>query len=543
MDTSNRRQNKLKDKVLYNAYILDGKNKSKSYSATLYLKARSVTHTLSPYDAYEVIRIDSQDKTEDCSPDNMREIIYSTDENLKILNERATSLGLLNPELEDVQHHPLTPEFLDFHEHGEFYSYFHPELDAKRRQRVRGSVLGNCGISVYPMVKGREELLMHSVLSTLGEWPKDESGNPILWKDLDGFRNILKERGVQNRLYFLTGHAALRIAAMDGNPNREATDKEIDKMCGFLDEMIAEGSIGFSTGLYYAPCVFASRKELIELLKVVKKHNALFAVHMREEGNRVLESINEVIELSKEVGGLRLEISHLKAVGVKNQIKVDSMLSLIEKARFEGLDVMFDQYPYTYGSTSLFSLLPPSALSLSDDELLTKIKDRTWREKTKYEMLHPDHFESIAELCTFDNIYIQSLGNTKEYDRKSINEIAKLRGDEDSFDTFFNLLLESKGLAVMRDTTTCDENLMKIYTHPLSIYASDSLYAGTSWHERSTESTLEALRIAKRTGDWLSAVERMTSKGAKRISPDEVKYYTIDKGSIINFVDIYSLLN
>lgn len=521
------------NKVVYNARVFSGIEGQDLYVAALLLKETTVNGPLAPYKAYEV---------KDIIPQVKNDITYfftgKDDDFFQSVQNKAKK-ELCEFELYNASGAVVCPEFLDFHEHSEFYSYNCPSLDAKRKQHIRGSVVGNCGISVYPIVKGREDLLRQSVLSTLGKWP-EENGKRVMWKDLDGFRTVLKKRGVSNRLYFLTGHAALRIAAMDGNPNREATDKEIDRMCGYLKDMIDQGSIGFSTGLYYAPCLFASKKELLSLLKVVSSTSTLFAVHIREEGNRVVESINEVIDLSLKTS-CRLEISHLKAVGERNQIKVPLMLYEIEKAHKSGLDVMFDQYPYTYGSTSLFSLLPPSALALDNDELMIKLKDKKWREATKYEMENPNGFESIAELCTFDNVFIQALGNTNEYDGMSISSIAKSIG-KDPYDAFFDILLSSSSLAVMKDTTTNIDSLKQIYTHPLSIFASDSLYAGDKWHERSTECVFESLRLAEEFSSIMpfsSSVARMTGKGSDRLN--ETKYYTIQKGSVVNLVDIETM--
>lgn len=529
------------NKVLYHASLYDGSASSTFHIVTLFLKETTVEHSLCPYKAYEVVDIVSYDEvvsyvakgviklnqTDLCIEDTLDE---------DLVKERAKALLGSHFEFIDLKGEKISPEFLDFHEHSEFYSFFDPSLLWKRKQFVRASVLGNCGISVYPLVKGKEALLEENVRSILGEWPSLD-GKKIYWKDLNEFQDVLKKRGVNNRLLFLTGHSALRIAAMEGNPNREASDAEIEKMCAFLQEMIDQGSIGFSTGLYYAPCIFASRKELLSLLKVVSKNNAIFAVHIREEGNRLLESLEEVISLSKEAG-CRLEISHLKAIGKKNQKKVDAALYLIENARSEGLDVMFDQYPYTYGSTSLFSLLPPDVLRLSEVDMINTLKNKNERERIKNEMLFPKNWESIAELCTFKNVFIQALGNTNEYDNLSINSIA-IKQNKDPFDVFFDCLIESDGLALMKDTTTTDESIKKIYTHPLSIYASDSLYAGNSWHERSKKCTLKSLDIARDIRPFYPlslSVHRMTGKGAMRLGLE--KYFICQKGSVMNFVNL-----
>lgn len=531
------------NKVLYHALLFDGTATPRPYFCSLFLKETYVEHSLSPYKAYEIVDIMSH---EDIAPFLLGNVFDLNRPDIKISYKddepfiRQKAEKLLGKEFEfiDLKAKKISPEFLDFHEHSEFYSFFNPTLSAKRKQAVRSSIVGNCGISVYPIKKGREHLLEENVLSILGKWP-EINGEKVYWSDLNGFENVLKSRGVENRLLFLTGHSALRIAAMEGNPNREATDKEIDTMCGLLSDMIDQGSIGFSSGLYYAPCIFSSHKELLALLKVVSKKNALFAVHIREEGNRLLESLNEVIELSK-LAGCRLEISHLKAIGKKNQMKVQPALKIIEEARKSGLDVMFDQYPYDFGSTSLFSLLPPRILSLSESEMYEHLKKRSERERIKSEMLAPEGWESITELCTFDNVFIQALGNTSDYNNLSINALAS-KLNKDPFDAFFDCLIESHGLALMRDTTTTRESIGIIYSHPLSIFASDSLYAGTSWHPRSTECTKEALRVGYSLNTLYPmgySINRMTLKGAERLGLK--KYFVAKKGSIMNFVDLFT---
>lgn len=528
------------NKVLYHAFLYDGDANPTPKFCSLFLKETIVEHSLSPYKAYEIVDIMSHDdiapfligETFDLNI-TMSTIFYNDDE--PFVRQKAKKLFGKDFEFISLNGAKICPEFLDFHEHSEFYSFFNPTLPAKREQAIRSSIVGNCGISVYPVVKGKEHLLEENVLSILGKWPEID-GQKVYWKDLNGFENVLKSRGVQNRLLFLTGHSALRIAAMEGNPNREATESEIDRMCGLLNDMIDQGSIGFSTGLYYAPCIFSSRKELLSLLKVVSKRNALFAVHIREEGNRLLESLKEVIDLSFDAG-CRLEISHLKAIGEKNQKKVLPALKIIEEARKDGLDVMFDQYPYDFGSTSLFSLLPPRILSLSEDDMIKALKNKTEREKIKAEMLSPKGWESITELCTFDNVFIQALGNTKDYDNLSINALAS-KLSKDPFDTFFDCLIESNGLALMKDTTTTKDSIDYIYAHPLSIFASDSLYAGDSWHPRSTECVSQALRVGFSLNSVYPmgfSVHRMTGKGAERLNLR--KYFVAEKGSVMNFIN------
>ncbi|MCW4013286.1 MAG: amidohydrolase family protein, partial [Candidatus Bathyarchaeota archaeon] len=273
-----------------------------------------------------------------------------------------------------------------------------------------------------------------------------------------------------------------------------------------------------STGLYYAPCIFAEEKELLALLKVVAEYNRLFAVHMRCEGSGILAAINEVLSLAERTG-VKLEISHLKVIGKKNQYLVGEALSLIEQARERGLDVQFDQYPYTFGSTSLFSLLPPSYLRLPREELQSLLKDASVRKKIRRAMDHPEGWDSIAELCGWDQVSILSLESNKQYEMMSLNEIARERGS-DPYNAFFDLLQEEKGTALMIDVTQSEDSLKKILSHPLMCFGTDALYAGPLSHPRSYQSTLHLLDCYGKQEKVLplhSLIARMTGKPAKRL--------------------------
>ena len=406
----------------------------------------------------------------------------------------------------------LTPGFIDIHAHSELMALRDPVMSAKICQGITTDLSGNCGIGVFPIKGESKEVLEGLCDDVLGHW---QNWN---WSDVTTFRNALNEKGVGINLALLQAHAPLRATAMGLDSSREATDEEIEVMCRLLDESLSSGCKGLSSGLYYAPCTFASEKELLSLLSVVKKHDAFFAVHHRCEGNDIIESVKEVLSLAKQTG-VRLEISHLKVIGKKNRDKLDTVISLIEEARKDGLDVAFDQYPYAYGSTSLFSLLPPSALRLSRNELRFALSLDAERKEYASEMLSPKGWDSIYEMVGPDEITILELEHHKEVEGLTLTEVGK-KMKTDPLSALFDLLSDESGSALMMDVTEDEESLEKILRHPLMCFGTDALYSSPRPHPRSFSGAFHLLYrygIEKKVLPLETLINRMSGEGAKRL--------------------------
>lgn len=405
----------------------------------------------------------------------------------------------------------LTPGFIDLHAHSEFYMLNKPQMKGKLGQGITTDCSGNCGIGVFPLNDGQEALkaLSSEVLGTYPSWS---------WTTITEFKDKVREKGVGINVTFLQAHAPLRVAVMKEECNRAATKEEIDEMCALLDESLNEGAVGFSSGLYYAPCLFATDEEMIALLKVVKAHQAFFAVHHKCEGDDVVESVENVINYAR-VTGVRLEISHLKAIGVRNQDKVDKVLELIDCAVGEGLDVKFDQYPYSFGSTSLFSLLPPRIQKLSRIEQRFALSIDAEIERMEEEMENPVGWDSIYSLCGSKNIKITELSNNKEYEGLNLDELGeKLKLTP--LRALLYVLSEESGSAIMFDETETEENLIKILKHPLMSFGTDSLYSSEHPHPRSFSSAVELIKkyvLDKKVISVEEAVNKMTYRNAQQL--------------------------
>ena len=405
----------------------------------------------------------------------------------------------------------LCPGFMDMHAHSDLELIRHPSMTYKIQQGITFDLSGNCGIGVYPW---RPEFAprFFDIIGHYDNWN---------WVDFSTYAERLSGTGTGINCGFLQSHSCLRINAIDGNPNRAATELEIDRMCAMLEKSLEQGCFGFSSGLYYAPCMYAERDEITALLSVVKKHDAVFAVHHRCEGDDILPSIDEILSYVRETG-VRLEISHLKAIGRKNQTKVPEVLEKIHRMRDEGFDIAFDQYPYEYGSTSLFSLLPPDYLRLTPQDLsavLEKTKtDRALRDSIVSEMMDPNGWDSIAELCPWEDISVVTMESTPEVNGMDMADIARQMG-MDPFDALFHLLAKEKGYALMSDVTQSPEALRMIFEDPLMCFGTDALYTGPFAHPRSANGAIHILyeRCVQQKYPFEEVIRKMTHEVASRL--------------------------
>lgn len=241
----------------------------------------------------------------------------------------------------------LAPGFIDVHSHDDFAVFLTPDMDFKLLQGVTTDVVGNCGLGPAPFEEARRYLGFFGAADRSATLPE--------WSDHGGYLDAVDRDPPSCNVAVLVGHGTIRLAAMR-NDRRPASDGERASMCEMLEEGIAAGAVGFSSGLIYEPGRYAPTEELVALAASMAGSGALYATHMREEGSRLIESVTEALRIGSE-GGVAVQISHHKASGRENWGRVKDSLALIDAARSGGLDVTADQYPYTAGSTSLFAVM------------------------------------------------------------------------------------------------------------------------------------------------------------------------------------------
>jgi N-acyl-D-aspartate/D-glutamate deacylase len=405
----------------------------------------------------------------------------------------------------------LSPGFIDMHAHSDLHVLRGSGMSEKIAQGITTEVIGNCGMGVYPVPSDTQakQALADAAADILGIYD-----HPWLWHDFSSYADTVDTSGVYTHLVGLQSHAPLRIAVLRNGANRRAHAQEIEQMCALLQQSYEQGAAGFSTGLYYAPCFFADRRELVSLLQVTAQYDRLFAVHHRCEGNEVENSLREVLDLAIETG-VRVELSHLKAIGTKNQQKVPQLLELIESYEKQGLRVGFDQYPYTYGSTSLYSLLPPEYLQLPRQSLASALADSQNREDIRSKILHPDGWDSIVELCGWNAITILHVEGQETLNGYTLAELAT-RDAADPCDVLCDVLAKLPETALMTDVTQSDDSVKLILSHPLSCFGTDALYSTAILHPRSSEA-VQHLFSKYRVLPIEKMIRRMTSIPAERL--------------------------
>lgn len=398
----------------------------------------------------------------------------------------------------------VAPGFIDFHGHSDLQILRDPKMEAKVRQGITTEIGGNCGIGVFP-VEDPQRIDKALLTDILGPW------GAFGWKDYASYKEAV--RGPYS-LLMLQSHSMLRFNAMEGGPNRPASPEEVRRMERLLEASMDQGCLGLSTGLFYAPCAYASREELLALSRVVARRGGLLAVHQRCEGSEIISSLDEIIGVAEEAGA-RLQVSHLKIIGDRSQDLLGQVVRKLEGCRcLAG----FDQYPYNYGTTSLSSLLPPSVLALDADSRRQALGDEAFRKAAISQIRAPRGWDSIVSLVGPARIYVENLEACARYNDMSLEEIGLLRG-QDPCDALLDILAQETGSPTMVDVTETEETMMAIYRHRLGVFGTDALYNGRPTHPRSFAAAPKALErtFLRKAGVSLEeAVHRMTGRPAAR---------------------------
>lgn len=209
----------------------------------------------------------------------------------------------------------------------------------------------------------------------------------ITWNTLGGYLDFLEKKGVSTNIASFVGATTLRIYAI-GYDNRPPLPEEMTIMKKLAAQAMEEGAIGISSALIYAPASFSKTDELVELCKVVSKYNGMYISHIRSEGDNLLASLDELIEISKNAH-IKAEIYHLKAAGTKNWYKMDLAINKIDSARIAGMDITANMYTYTAAGTGLYATMPQWVQEGGQDAWLARLKDPVIKSRVIKEMKAP----------------------------------------------------------------------------------------------------------------------------------------------------------
>ena len=397
----------------------------------------------------------------------------------------------------------VAPGFIDAHSHSDLQVL--TEKREKILQGVTSEVVGNCGFSPYPNSRPSDlHDFANGILFGEGDWG---------WPSASEYLLETHAKARLASVSSLIGHGSLRIA-LAGPRQGPLEESTIEAMERVLDEALAEGATGFSTGLMYAPGSSAPTEELERLCRVVARRGKIYCSHIRDYSTNLLQAIDEQISLAS-VSGCRLQISHLQAVGRANWQLNSLALQKLESARQSGVDVMFDCYPYVAGSTVLTQLLPQWALEGGTQTLLARLSDA----QTRSEIARQIHLSMVHE---WSDIFISAVGSAANSDAvgQSIDELSTRRS-QSPFDVVANLLTDERGAVNMLTFNQSEENLRTNLSHPMAIIISDGFYVKGRPHPRLHGTFPELLGNICRDKGWLpltDAIHKVTGAPAERFS-------------------------
>ncbi|MBI2913205.1 MAG: D-aminoacylase [Chloroflexi bacterium] len=263
----------------------------------------------------------------------------------------------------------VAPGFIDVHAHDDAAVIASPGMDFKLMQGVTTDIVGNCGAGVAPADGAVPQLLdAMGVANVLGPLPE------LRWRSFGEYMAAVDEAAPALNVGCLVPHGVVRMAAV-GFARRAPEQREMEAMQALVAEAMAAGALGLSTGLIYPPGAFADTEEIIELAKVAAAHGGIYVTHMRNEAERLLQAVEEAVRIGREAG-LPVQISHHKAGSRAVWGKTAETIGYIEAQRATGLDITWDAYPYTAGSTILAAMTRVDEEADPETVLVASVRDR-----------------------------------------------------------------------------------------------------------------------------------------------------------------------
>lgn len=298
----------------------------------------------------------------------------------------------------------LTPGFIDTHASTGFGFFFPHAADHKLFQGITTEIFGNCGTSPAPIAQGLVKT-MHGLADDL-DFTYD-------WSSIDEYYQRLETIGLQFNVASLVGHSTLRGGVLADW--KHVSDDEQRQMNSLMEEAMKEGALGLSTGLIYAPGCFAETDEIIALAKIAALNGGVYASHMRDERDKLIEAVEETLEIGRKAG-INVLISHLKAAEKQNFGKISAVLERLDQFNAtEATQAKIDVYPYTAVSTKVRAFIPKYLLDEGIDQLPSRLKEPAVIEEIDAYILKKDF--DLSQMLIISN-------EVEEWEHTTVREIA-----------------------------------------------------------------------------------------------------------------------
>jgi N-acyl-D-amino-acid deacylase len=304
---------------------------------------------------------------------------------LAVRGTRIAAIGpdLDGPEVIDCEGLCVAPGFIDTHSHSDLAALAEPSLEMKVRQGVTLELLGHDGLSVAPLRAGDVEGRRRQVAPLLGQPELDWS-----WRSVANYLDALDLSRPALDTAYLVPHGAIRESII-GPTDSPAEPHDVFRMKGLLARSLDEGAFGVSTSLSGRPGRLARHEELTELAGVAASRQVPLVLHLRSDGDRVLESVEEAARIARE-SGVHVHLARLKIAGRRNWERLEALLEAIQTAQREAIKITADLYPYEAGVCPLAAMLPPWVLEGGTDAALERLASENDRARVRAWLLEAD---------------------------------------------------------------------------------------------------------------------------------------------------------
>ncbi len=414
----------------------------------------------------------------------------------------------------------LSPGFIDMHAHTDLLSFREEPVRSSRvMQGITTDCSGQCGMSAAPYRKDMTDWKAY-FLPVIGD-AKEASWN---WPTFGEFLAEVEQRPMLHNQTFLVSHGSIR-ASVVGLKDEVITPELMQGMKDMLRKSLSAGAFGMSFGLSYLPGMYTDKSEILELAKVLAEENRVFMVHIRSHSDRMTEAVEEMIEITR-LSGVKMHISHLKSYGKEEfGLTPEEILEMLESAWDEGLDITYDEHPYSGGSTTLSQVLPPWIRNGGAAMMCKRLNDPACLERLEEELSDPgfgipgwDNFSAIAG---WDKILVSSVfkEENNKYANKTITDIAH-ELNVSATRAAAKVIAEDEGKsAMMMLDIFSDEDLAKMMASKVAMVGSDGIPTGRSHPRLYGTMPLFFQKMVKEQKVFTmeEAVRRVTSLSASRL--------------------------
>ncbi len=446
-------------------------------------------------------------------------------------------------EIIDAKGMAVTPGFIDMHRHADIAPMLNTQFGAlELTQGITATVTGNCGIACVPVREPWVEEYRDFVSPIIGPAPRE-----ALFPNYFAYRAMLEKAKLPIHMGFLAGTGAVKVA-VKGFSSTPYTPDEMRAAQDFVREAMDAGAFGVSLGFMYQPECYTKPEEQVSVIQPAAEAGGLLTTHIRGEGNTLVASVDEVINIAKRAG-IRLHISHLKATGIKNWKRtIFEAMDHIERARNAGQQVTADFYPYAGGSTTIFSLIPPGVLREDNSRTIAYLSSAAGKAHLRREIEREDPaWDNMALSIGWDRIVIAGteLPEHASFSGRTVQALTEKNGYDHPSDFLADLLVSEAGKVGIIVLSMDPEDVDAVARKPYTAVISDALYGVSDHpHPRLYGTFPHFLRSFARERHVLSieeAIRKMTSLPASVLGLDKMGMIIPGNRADMNIFDMEEL--